>query len=151
MVAPIYECRNDNFLITTDPATFDLDTVHAYLTRSYWKRGVPKEYVVQSVKNSFCFGLFDNSEQIGFARVITDYTDFAYLSDIFVLEAYQGHRLGSWLLESIISCPRLQGVRNFILATRDAHPFYRQFGFQELDQPERWMIKCYEKPWFIPE
>lgn len=146
-----YEYQRDTFTITTNPETLDIDVIHSYLTRSYWNRGIPKELVAQSIKHSLNFGLFDQGSQIGFARVVTDYTHFAYLCDVFVLESYQGQGLGSWLLECILACPSLQGLRHFMLATADAHEFYRKFGFHELKGVERWMHKLSERPWFRPE
>jgi len=146
----LYEYHKDHFTITTNPDAFDVDAIHSYLTRSYWKRGVSKELVKRSIKHSFCFGLFAGDQQIGFARVITDHTDFAYLCDVFVLEPYQGQGLGQWLLATLLACPALEGIRHFMLATRDAHEFYRKFGFQEVKNPERWMFRLADKPWFQP-
>ena len=146
-----YTQQKEQYHITTDTATFDLDVIHGYLTHSYWKRGVPKNLVAQAVANALCFGLFERDQQIGFARIITDYTDFAYLCDVFVLEAYQGNGLGAWLIETVIAHPGLQSVRNLSLGTRDAQEFYRKFGFQEMDQPNRWMIKLQDRPWYIPD
>ncbi len=146
-----YIYQKDNFTITTDPETFDLDVIHSYLTRSYWMPGVPKELVSQSIKYSFCFGLFDQAQQIGFTRVITDFTHFAYLCDVFILESYQGQGLGKWLIECILACPKLQGLRNILLATSDAHELYRKFGFTELARPEKYMQKSFEQVWFQPE
>jgi GNAT superfamily N-acetyltransferase len=140
-----------NFTITTDPERLNVDVIHAYLTRSYWKRGVPKEHVYRSIKHSLNFGLFDRDIQIGFARVITDYTDYAYLCDVFILEVYQGQGLGRWLLERVLAHPELQGLGNFTLATRDAQPFYQKFGFQEIDRPEFHMQIRQQRPWFKPD
>lgn len=146
-----YICQKNNYIVTTDPTAFDIDVIYGYLTRSYWKRGVPKDQVIQAIEHSLNFGLFDDTVQIGFARVITDYTDFAYLCDVFVLEAYQGAELGSWMLDCILAYPHLQGLRQFTLATRDAHEFYRKRGFQAFEEPDKWMVKLQDRPWFIPE
>ncbi len=105
-----YTSQKDNFIITTAPNTFDIDIIHAYLTRSYWKCGVPKELVSQSIKHSFCFGLFDQKTQIGFARVITDYTDFAYLCDLFVLEPLPGPRIRHLAARMYFSLSQLAGL-----------------------------------------
>lgn len=146
-----YQHQKDNFMITTDPERLDLDVIHAYLTRSYWKRGVPKAHVRRSIEHSLNFGLFDGASQIGFARVVSDYTDYAYLCDVFILEAYQGQGLGRWLMACVLAHPDLQGLGRFTLATRDAQEFYRRFGFQELDRPELHMHLRWQRPWFIPE
>jgi len=129
----------DEFEISTDPARLDLSTVHAFLTNSYWARGVPIETVQRSIENSVCFGLYRGERQLGFARVITDRATFAYLADVFVVPGYRGRGLSKWLMECIIAHPDLQGLRRWMLATHDAHELYRQYGFSALKAPERWM------------
>jgi GNAT superfamily N-acetyltransferase len=129
------------FEISTDPSRIDLAVVHGYLSASYWAKGIPLETVSRSIQNSLCFGIYRGNEQIGFARVITDRATFAYLADVFVLEAYRGRGLSKWLMECITAHPELQGLRRWSLATRDAHGLYRQFGFQDLKAPELWMEK----------
>ncbi len=136
--------RGDNFLISTDKARLDVDLIYTFLSRySYWAKGVPREIVERSIANSLTFGVYhvaeQGAEQIGFARVITDYATFAYVADVFVIETYRGKGLSKWLIESIRSHPDLQGLRRWLLATKDAHGLYRQFGFRELAAPERWM------------
>ncbi len=143
--------QKDNFIISTDPARLDIDVIHSYLSQSYWARGIPKEVVIKSIENSLCFGLFHQGKQIGFARVITDYTSHAYLCDVFVLEEYRGKGLGIWLVECVISYPSIQGVRRLLLATADAQEFYRKCGFESLNAPEQWMEKLYDRLWFKPE
>jgi GNAT superfamily N-acetyltransferase len=125
--------------ISTDPERVDRKLVHEILASSYWAEGVPREVVDRSIENSLVFGLYDGPAQIGFARVITDRSTFAYLSDVFVLESRRGNGLGKWLMEVIMSHPDLQGLRRFTLATRDAHGLYRQFGFGPVARPERLM------------
>jgi GNAT superfamily N-acetyltransferase len=134
-----FEQRKDNFLISTDPAKIDLDAVHAYLVRSYWAEGIPREVVERSIKGSLCFGVYDGTKQIGFARVITDRATYAYIGDVYILEEYRGKGLSKWLMSCIKAHPDLQGLRRWALATRDAHGLYKQFGFTELKAPERWM------------
>lgn len=146
-----HEYRQDNFTISTDRNALDIDVIHSFLTRSYWARGVPKELVLNSIQNSLCFGLFDQGQQIGFARVVTDYTHFAYLCDVFVLEPYQGRGLGKWLIECVMGCPQLQGIRRFMLATGDAHTLYSKFGFKQLSTPENIMEKLLDRPWYRAE
>jgi GNAT superfamily N-acetyltransferase len=134
-----FERRNNRFLISTDHARLDISAIHAYLSRSYWAEGIPIETVAKSASESLCFGLFEESKQIGLARVITDKATFAYLCDVYVLEQYQGQGLGKWLMESVMAHPDLQGLRRFVLATRDAHGLYAQFGFTALQNPARHM------------
>lgn len=131
--------HRDTFTITTDPACFDIDVIHAYLSRSYWAEGIPREIVERSIENSLCFGLFDSSDQIGFARVITDRATYAYLADVYVLEEYRGRGLAIWMMECIVAHPDLQGLRRFALATKDAHELYRKSGFTELADPAKHM------------
>ncbi len=132
------------YLISTDPALLDLDAVHAYLTRSYWAEGVPRETVARSLAGSMCFGLYHQPtcgprEQVGLARVITDRATYAYLCDVFVLEPHRGRGLGKRLVGAVMDHPELQGLRRFGLFTKDAHALYAPFGFASLSQPERAM------------
>lgn len=125
--------------ISTDPARIDLALVHQFLTDSYWARGVPLEVVRRSIQHSLCFGIYEGSRQVGFARAITDRATFAYLADVFVLEAHRGRGLSKWLMRCIKSHPDLQGLRRWSLITRDAHGLYQQFGFTALAAPDCWM------------
>ncbi|MFN8453392.1 MAG: GNAT family N-acetyltransferase [Anaerolineae bacterium] len=143
--------HKDDFTISTDPALLDIEVIHGYLVRSYWSRGIPQELAQKSIQNSLCFGLYHQSRQIGFARIITDYANLAYLCDVFVLEAYQGQGLGKWLVECILAHLAPHNIRRFMLATTDAHELYRKFGFGELSAPEFFMEKLYERTWFKPE
>ncbi|HYE03575.1 MAG TPA: GNAT family N-acetyltransferase, partial [Phycisphaerales bacterium] len=117
----------------------DLEAVHAYLSRSYWAAGVPIEVVRRAAAHSLCFGVYHADGQVGFARVITDRATFAYLSDVFVLEAYRGRGLSKWLVETILAHPDLRGLRRFCLLTRDAHGLYARYGFRPLADPRRYM------------
>ncbi len=137
----LYEFQKDNFTINTNPDLLDIDVIHSYLSGSYWAQGIARESISRSIENSLCFGLFDDGQQIGFARVLTDYARFAYLMDIFVLETYQGQGLGKWFVTCILSCPELQGICTMMLATKDAHEFYRKFGFEALNNPGKFMEK----------
>jgi GNAT superfamily N-acetyltransferase len=103
----------------------------------HWEH--PVELVRRSIENSLVFGVYADDEQVGFARVVTDYATFAYLADVFVLEAHRGRGLAKWMMEVITSHPRLQGFRRWMLATRDAHELYRKYGFAELERPEIFM------------
>ena len=128
--------RQGSYLVTTDAQRLNLDVIHGFLCQSYWARGVPREVVERSVRGSLCFGLFEWERQIGFARVITDGATFAYLADVFVLPGYRGRGLARWLMECVLAHPDLQGLRRFLLFTRDAHPLYARFGFAALERPE---------------
>jgi len=130
----------DGVLISTDTARLDLDVIHTFLsTRSYWAQGVPREVVARSIATSLCFGVYDGAQQVGFARVISDYATFAYLADVFIIESYRGRGLSKALMESVMSHPHLQGLRRWTLGTADAHGLYRKFGFAEPRYPERQM------------
>jgi len=138
----ISKWQRGEYLISTDMDRFDLGFIHNFLSNSsYWAQGRDFELVQRSVYNSFSFGLYKGSQQIGFARVVTDYATFAWIADVFVLDEYRGQGLGKWLIEVIVSHPRLQGFRRWLLATRDAHELYRRFGFTELSDVSRWMEK----------
>jgi GNAT superfamily N-acetyltransferase len=131
--------RREGFEISTDPARLDRAAVHAFLTESYWAKGVPREIVDRSISNSLSFGLYDASRQIGFARVITDRATYAYLADVYVLPEYRGRGLGKWLMETVMAHPDLQGLRRWSLVTRDAHGLYRGFGFKDVKDASRYM------------
>ena len=132
------------FRLTTDPARVDLDAVHAYLSRSYWAGGIPRDVVRRSIEHSLNFSLWHEPEgatprQIGFSRVITDYATFLYLGDVYVLEEFRGRGLSTWMMEVITDHPELQGFRRWALLTRDAHGLYEKFGWKPLAAPDRWM------------
>ena len=142
--------EREGYSITTDTTFFNLEYIHNFLTHSYWAEGIPIETVRRSVENSLCFGVFHLGRQIGFARMITDKATFAYLADVFIDEAYRGQGLSKWLMEEILKHPDLQGLRRMMLATRDAHGLYTQFGFVPLTNTDRWMHihqpDVYKKP-----
>lgn len=133
------QCERGEYTISTDNARLDLNLIHDFLTTSYWATGRSIETIRRSVENSLSFGVYKGKDQIGFARVITDYATFAWIADVFILESFRGQGLSKWLIEVIISRPDLQRFRRWLLATRDAHELYRKFGFTELKLPERWM------------
>lgn len=133
------ELTKGQYSISTDPQRLDLDAVHAYLSRSFWAEGIPKELVAKAAANSLCFALFDGASQIGFARVVTDRAIYAYLCDVYVLESHRGLGLGTWLMEAVMGHPDLQGLRRFQLVTRDAHGLYERHGFATPENPERYM------------
>ena len=134
------EWHQREYTISDDRARLDIKVIHEFLsTESYWATGRSVEKVQRSIDNSLAFGVYRGEEQIGFARVVTDYATFAWLADVFVLDESRGRGLAKWLIEVIISHPQLQGFRRWVLATKDAHELYRQYGFRELHRPERWM------------
>lgn len=131
-----------DFEISTDPARLDVDLIHRYLAEeSYWARHVPREIVERSIANSLCFGAFLDGRQIGFARVVTDSAVFAYLADVFILEAYRGRGYGKALMQAVLSHPELQGLRSMLLFTKDAHALYAPFGFEQPSDPARIMVR----------
>jgi GNAT superfamily N-acetyltransferase len=133
------EWRRGDLRITTDPAAVDLDVVHGFLTTSYWAAGVGRDVLARAIAGSIPFSLLDYDRQVGFARVITDGATFAYVHDVFVVDAARGRGLGVWLVESILAHRDLQGLRMWRLTTRDAHGLYARFGFGPPAQPERLM------------
>jgi GNAT superfamily N-acetyltransferase len=140
MFGDVVEHRRGEFLISTDPARLDLDVIHGFLTNCYWAKGIPRNLVARSIERSLCFGIYDgNGAQIGFARVITDFATIAYLGDVFVLESHRRRGLSKWMMECITQHPALQGLRRWILLTRDAHQLYAKFGFTPLKSAERYM------------
>jgi GNAT superfamily N-acetyltransferase len=139
------EWRRGEFVISTDPARLNIALIHEYLsTQAYWAMGRPLDVVRRAIDHSLPFGVYQGAKQVGFARVVTDYATFAWLADVFVLPAFQGQGLGTWLIGVIAAHPRLQGFRRWILATKDAHGLYAKFGFTPLDAPERFMERFAE-------
>ncbi len=136
----IIEETKDNYLFSTDKARLDIEVIHNYLSNdSYWVQGIPLDILKRSIENSECFGIYLGSQQIGFARVVTDKATFAYLGDVFVLEGHRGKGLSKHLMEFILKHPELQGFRRWMLLTRDAQELYSKFGFQKFHAPKRCM------------
>jgi GNAT superfamily N-acetyltransferase len=147
----LFEVTKDGFTISTDPARLDFDAIHGYLQRSYWSPAVPRGVVERAAANSLCFGVYNREEQVGYARVITDFTVIAYLADVFILESYQGRGLGKWLVQTMLAHPELQFVRKWMLFTRDAHGLYEQFGFTRIPNVEnRSLERRAAEPWPDP-
>ncbi len=160
----VHESFLNEFMISTDKSKLDFKFIHNYLCfESYWAKNIPEAIVQKSIDGSCCFGLFvkenpapsenisGNSycllnRQIGFARVVTDHSTFGYLADVFITEQYRGKGLSKWLMETIMNDDALQGLRRWLLATKDAHGLYAKFGFSALDKPERIMgFKAFEE------
>jgi GNAT superfamily N-acetyltransferase len=130
----------ENYFASTDKKLLDVPLIHDYLSNhSYWAKGRSIEQVRISIENSMCFGVYSGGTQVGFARVITDKSTFAYLADVFILDAHRGRGLSKLLMEEILKHPDLQNLRRFMLATKDAHALYEKFGFKNITRPERWM------------
>lgn len=129
----------EGYSISTDKSKLQLTVIHGFLSQSYWAKNIPLEIVKRSIDNSLCFGLYHKNEQVGFARVISDFTTFAYLGDVFILEGHRGNGLSKELMKTVFAHPQLQGLRRFCLGTHDAHKLYEQFGFHVIKRPELWM------------
>ncbi len=136
---PILEEHRGDFMVTTDLSRMDMNVVYGYFSRAYWCEGLPRETLERAMQNSLCFGVLEGEKQVGFARVVSDRTTFAYVCDVFVLESHQGRGLGTWLMQCVVRHPELQGLRRWHLTTRDAHSLYRKVGFTLLSKPERHM------------
>jgi len=142
----MYEKSINNYLFSTDKNKLQLKVIHDYLSKeSYWAQNMPLELIKESIAGSICFAIYFNNKQIAYARVITDNATFAYLADVFVLEEHRGKGLSKELMRFILDHPSLKKLRRFMLATRDAHGLYKQFGFNALAKPETIMeIKFFE-------
>ena len=134
--------RKGDFFITTDRAMLDLDVIHDFLSNhAYWCKGIPYETVRKAADHSLNFSVFHQDKQIGYARVISDFATVAYLGDVFILEAYRGQGHSRWLMDQVMTHPDLQGLRRWILLTRDAHELYKKYGWTPIAIPDRWMEK----------
>ena len=132
---------SNSCVVTSDRARLlkHLDAIHAYLTTSYWAEGIPKKVVRKSMQGSICFGVLHKGKLVGFSRIITDKATYAYLADVFVLEPHRGKGLSKRMMEAVKAHKDLQGIRRFMLVTRDAHGLYAQYGFMPLSNPGRHM------------
>ena len=129
--------QSASYRVSSDRAQLDVSLIHEYLScESYWARHVPRAVIERAIANSICFGLYEAERQIGFARVVTDSATFGYLADVFIVASHRGLGLGRRLLEAVVAHPDLQGLTRFMLATRDAHEVFRQFGFIAPSHPE---------------
>lgn len=134
------EEERNGLVLSTDPRRMDVERIHRYLAEeSYWARGIPRDVVARSIAHSLCFGVFDGERQVALARVITDRATYAYLCDVYVLEAYRGRGVGHWMLEAIDAHPELQGLRRWSLLTRDAHGLYAAHGWVPAASPQWYM------------
>src|SRR5688572_25989694 len=129
----------DEYEISTDAQRLDVGLIHEFLNSSYWARDIPREVVERSIEHSLCFGAFAAGRQVGFGRVVTDLATFGYIADVFVVPEHRGRGVAKLLVRAILEHPKLQGLRRLLLATKDAHGLYAQFGFQPLSNPEHLM------------
>ena len=138
---PIFEHRRDGWVVSTDPARLDLAAVHHWLsTASYWAKDVPLAVVERGFRHSCSFGIYGADDSLaGWARVVTDYATFGYLADVFILPERRGQGLGKLLVEVMLAHPELQGLRRWLLMTRDAQGLYGQYGFTALKNPQNAM------------
>ena len=134
------EWQRENFVISTGKARLQPEAIQKFLSEeSYWAKSRTLEQTLRAIEHSICFGVYFEERQIGFARVVSDQATFAYIGDVYIIDEFRGRGLSKWLMEIILSHPDLQGLRRWLLATRDAHGLYAQYDFTSLKAPERWM------------
>ena len=128
------QIQRDGYIISTDRARLDLDVIHDFLVnQSYWAQERSRARMQTAVDNSLCFGVYtEASEQVGLARVVTDYATFAWICDVFIVPAHRGRGLSKWLMQEVVAYPQLQGLQQLLLATRDAHTLYQKYGGFEI-------------------
>lgn len=144
----MHPLAKEGFEISTDKSRLDVAMIHDYLSKeSYWAKNIPLELVQKSIEGSICFAVYYHARQVGYARMVSDCATFGYLADVFIIEEYRGRGLSKWLMEEIINYPAFKPLRRWMLATKDAHGLYKQFGFTELDKPERILQKLKMNPY----
>lgn len=130
----------NGYKISANKNDLDFSVVYQFIASSYWAKGIPQTTMQRAIENSLCFGVFtERNQQVGFARVISDYATYAYLADVFILEDHRGKGLSKWLVAEILNHADLQGLRRFNLVARDAHGLYEQFGFARLQTTNGYM------------
>jgi GNAT superfamily N-acetyltransferase len=139
MIPCVVEVSKGDYRISNDPALLQVDRIHAFLTKIYWSEGVDIDTVGRSLRHSLCVGVYAGKIQVGLTRIITDYTTFAYLTDVYVEAPHQGKGLAAWMVEYTLQHPDLQNLRRFLLVSRDAKGLYERFGFKDPKNPERFM------------
>jgi len=136
----IITATKGDYLITTDKEKLDVPFIHHFLSKeAYWSKDIPLDTVQRSIQNSLNFGVYHHDKQVGYARIISDYATVAYLGDVFIIPDHRGKGLSKWLVEQVMAHPDLRGLRRWILLTRDAHELYRQYGWQSIASPDKWM------------
>ena len=142
LTSNVFTAERAGYVISTDATLLNLLAIHDFLcNHAYWAKGIPLATVQRALENSLCFGLYQDTQQVGLTRIITDRATYAYLCDVYVLDGHRGRGLARWLMECVTQHPDLQGLRRMFLGTRDAHSLYAQFGFVALTEPERYMAK----------
>lgn len=131
----------DDLIISDDKNKLDVELIYNFLTTSYWAEGRTLEEVKNSIEHSICFGVYMNNRQIGFARIVSDLTIIAYLMDVFIIEEYRGKGFSKLLLNRIFSDIRFKKIKKWMLATKDAHSLYAEFGFEQIKNADRLMEK----------
>lgn len=132
--------KKGEYEIDSDKRRLDIAGIHKFLsTESYWAQNRTLEQTLSAIENSLCYGVYQGRVQVGFARLITDRATFAYIGDVYILDGHRGQGLSKWLMQTIVEQPDMQGLRRWLLATRDAHGLYEQYDFKPLVHPERWM------------
>jgi GNAT superfamily N-acetyltransferase len=140
----LFVSKFDSYQISTEKEKLDIELIHAFLSEeSYWAAGRSLQSVKKSIQHSICFGVYDlDDQQVGLARVVTDYATIAWICDLFIIEGHRGKGLGKHLVKTIVEHPDLKNVRRYLLATRDAHSLYREYGgFEFLANPDHWMTR----------
>jgi N-acetylglutamate synthase-like GNAT family acetyltransferase len=132
----------ENISISTDKTKLELETIYNFLKTSYWASERTKAEVKTSIKNSMCFGVYENDKQIGLARVVSDLVVFAYVMDFFILDTHQGNGIGQQLMRKILTHPQLINVNSWYLVTKDAQEMYRKFGFENFNSPDKTVMKA---------
>jgi GNAT superfamily N-acetyltransferase len=142
------EWHNEQYSINTDKSKLDVGMIHHFLyATAYWAVGRPMSIVRKSIENSLCFGVYNGDEQVGFARIVTDYATFGWMCDVFILPSHRGRGLGKWLVECVVAHPDVKGLRRILLSSRDAHGLYEKYGgFHSMHYPANWMEKFTETP-----
>ncbi len=135
----IIESQKDNLILSTDPNRLDIDEICRFLAQAYWADTRSRKTIERSLKNSLVFAVHDGERQVAMARVVTDFATFAWVCDVFVHPDYRGRGISKWMMKEILAHPDMQGLRRWILASSNARGLYSQFGFSQLQHPERWM------------
>ena len=136
---PVRELRQNEFAISTDRERLDVGMIHSFLTACLWAKGISREKVESALQTSFCFGVYDGTQQVGFARVITDFATFAYVCDFFISESHRGRGLAKWLISSILECPEIKPLQRTCIVAAEAHGLYRQMGFMGVQRPDAYL------------
>ena len=147
-----YQSAEQTLLLCDDKSQLQLDVIHQFLTQSYWSKGIAKSLVVKAIENSLTFAVYQQTkkqvQQVAFARVITDKSSFAYLADVFVLPEFRQLGVATALIKFLLQHKDLQGLRRFMLCTKDAHNLYQKFGFSQINQPAM-MMQIHQKNLYL--